>query len=78
MYLFLKQLKLSFASTLFGSITYAFAGYGRLVARSLHCGLCRAFLPLALYSVEKSNLFLLVTSLVLSVFSGFLQIALYV
>lgn len=86
MYLFLKELKLSFKAVLFGSIAFAFSGWMLAwLEEDLVVEHSALWLPLILYSEEKIiqkfskfNFFLLVTAITSCILAGFLQLTLYV
>ena len=83
-YLFLRKLKISKAGSLLGSITFMFCGFFVVWMPYGTLSMAIAFLPLALYAIEKSfekaklfPLILLPATLILSFFSGHFQISLY-
>lgn len=84
MLLFLQKLKISKEASLLGSITFMFCGFLVVWMPYGTLSMAIAFLPLALYAVEKSfecpklfSLLLLSFSLAVSFFSGHFQTSLY-
>lgn len=83
--LFLRKLKISKEGSLLGSIAFMFCGFLVVWMPYGTLSMTIAFLPLALYAIEKSferpkffSLILLPISIAISFFSGHFQISLYV
>lgn len=84
MFLFLRQLKISKEGSLLGSIAFMFCGFIVVWMPYGTLSMAIAFLPLALYAIEKSftrpafsSLILLPASIAVSFFSGHFQTSLY-
>jgi len=84
MRLYLKELKISNQASFLGSITFMFCGFLVVWMPYGTLSMAIAFLPLALYAIEKSfkklkiiPLLLLSSSIALSFFSGHFQTSLY-
>lgn len=84
MLLFLRKLKISKEGSLLGSIAFMFCGFLVVWMPYTTLSMAIAFLPLALYAIEKSferpnffSLILLPFSIAISFFSGHFQISLY-
>lgn len=84
-YLYLRQIKLSKIPSLFGAVAFSFSGFITVWAWYGTIGHTLVFLPFTLYLIEK--LFtkpkwylylLLVLSLALSIFVGYVQLAMYI
>ncbi|NCN58335.1 YfhO family protein [Candidatus Microgenomates bacterium] len=84
-YLFLKKLSLSFKSSLFGAVLFAYSGWMTVWSQeSLVIEHTALWLPMILYSIERlfskysyANWLLLVLGLSLSILAGFLQMSIY-
>jgi uncharacterized membrane protein YfhO len=85
LYLYLREIKVSQVGSTLGSIAFMFCGFITVWMPYGTLGMAVAFLPLALFAIEKLQqriqlgyVFLLALSLILSFFSGHFQISLYV
>lgn len=83
-YLFLRSLKIGRLASIFGGISYSFAGFSLIWMEWGVHGFAVAFLPLQLYAVsgyfrEKNSFFgpLIALSICLSLFAGYPQVVFY-
>ncbi len=84
-FLFLRQNNLSKVASIFGAITFAFSSYMVVWLEYGIIGHAALWLPLILFLIDKnikkftiSTCFLLILSLTLSIFAGYIQVSIYV